>query len=174
MKTAWFINEIVLKLPLVDIKIRTPTPKSGETSISARAKAALEGAHGVKVALKSFYGAFVTAELNTDGELIANRPDVGDWEIFELLRLPDGKIAFRACNGNFVGVKLNEHCQLVADRSDIQGWEAFTLHPMSEGKFAIQAFNRLFVSADFTRNGELVANCPKAQGWEAFGLLLVG
>ena len=65
-------------------------------------------------------GSFVTAELNMNGELIANRGKMDAWEIFEMFRLPDGKVAFRAFNGKFVGAKLHQHCQLVGDLPHVQ------------------------------------------------------
>jgi hypothetical protein len=174
MKKVWSIDEITLKLPLLNIKLKAPTLKSNESQATAENRTALAGARGVKVALISFSGSFVTAELNMNGELIANRPKADAWEIFELFRLPDGKIALRAFNGKFVGAKLHEHCQLVADRPYIQGWEAFTLNRLSDGKFSFQAFNGLYVSADLNRHGEMVADRPEALGWEAFTLTLAG
>jgi hypothetical protein len=174
MKKVWSIDEVTLKLPLINIKIKAPTLQSNESPMIAENIAALAGAHGVKVALKSFNGSFITAELNMNGELIANRPMADAWEIFELFRLPDGKIALRAFNGKFVGAKLHEHCQLVADRPYIQGWEAFTLNRLSDGKFTFQAFNGLYVTADLDRHGEMVADRPEALGWEAFTLMLAG
>jgi hypothetical protein len=174
MKKVWSIEELTLKLPLFNIKIKAPTLKSDQSPAVTENMAALAGAHGVKVALKSFNGSFVAAELNMNGELIANRPKADAWEIFELFRLPDDKIALRAFNGKFVGAKLHEHCQLVADRPYIQGWEAFTLNRLSDRKFAFQAFNGLYVSADLNRNGELVADRPEASGWEAFTLMFAG
>src|ERR1041384_5233705 len=158
MRKVWSIDEITFKLPLVNIKIKAPTLKSNESPAVAENIAALAVAHGVKVALQSFNGSFVTAELNMNGELIANRPKADAWEIFEMFRLPDDKIALRAFNGKFVGAKLHEHCQLVADRPYVQGWETFTLNRLSDGKFAFQAFNGLYVSADLNRNGEMVAD----------------
>jgi hypothetical protein len=174
MRKVWSIDEITLKLPLVNIKIKAPTLKSSVSPAVAENISALAEAHGVKVALQSFNGSFVAAELNMNGELIANRTKADAWEIFEMFRLPDGKIALRAFNGKFVGAKLHEHCQLVADRPYIQGWETFTLNRLSDGKFTFQAFNGLYVSADLNRDGEMVADRPEALGWEAFTLMFAG
>ncbi len=172
MGKRWSIDEIIFKLPLVDIKLKTSAPEPGQSSASAEGADSFPGLRGVHVGLKSFDGSFVTADLNTDGELVANRPTLDAWETFEFFRLPDGKVALRACNGKFVGAKLHEHGQLVADRPYVQGWEAFTLHRLPDGKFAFQAFNGSYVSADLSRQGELVANRPEASGWEAFTLML--
>lgn len=174
MKKDWSINEITLKLPLINIKLKSSASKSGGAPASVENVAAYVGMQGVKVALKSFNGSFVTAELNMNGELIANRSKMDAWEIFEMFRLPDGKVALRAFNGKFVGAKLHQHCQLVADLPHVQGWETFTLQQLPDGKFAFRAFNGLYVSADLNRNGELVADRPEASGWEAFTLMLAG
>lgn len=172
MGKGWSIEEIIFKLPLVDIKLKTSATGRSESSASAEGADPFPGVSGVHVGLKSFDGSFVTADLGAGGELVANRPRLDAWETFELFRLPDGKVALRAHNGKFVGAKLHEHGQLVADRPYVQGWEAFTLHRLPDGKFAFQAFNGSYVSADLSRHGELVANRPEALGWEAFTLML--
>lgn len=169
---TWSIDEVILKLPLINIKLKAPSLKRGELQPAVENVGLLQGIQGVKVALKAFNESFVAAELNTNGELIANRSWLRAWEIFELIRLVDNKIALRACNGKFVGAKLHESCQLVANRPYIQGWEAFTMHRLQDGKYALQAFNGLYVSADLNRNGELIADRPEVQGWEAFTLML--
>jgi len=174
MKKDWSINEIIFKLPLINIKLKSSTSKSGESPARIENVAAYLGTQGVKVALKAFNGLFVTAELNMSGELIANRSKMDAWEIFEMFRLPDGKVALRAFNGKFVGAKLHQHCQLVADLPHVQDWETFTLQQLPDGKFAFRAFNGLYVSACVNRNGELIADRPQASGWEAFNLRLAG
>ena len=172
MKKDWSINEIILKLPLINIKLKSSSSKNGESPTKTENVGAYLGTQGVKVALKAFNGLFVTAELNMGGELIANRERIDTWEKFEMFRLPDGKVALRACNGKFVGAKLHQHCQLVADLPHMQDWETFTLQQLPDGKFAFRAFNGLYVSAYVNRNGELIADRPEASGWEAFILML--
>lgn len=171
MTKGWSIDEIILKLPLIDIKINVPGSRSDESQKQLGNTTALPDALGVRVALKSFNGSFVTAELNRNGELMANRATVDAWETFELFPLPDGKVALRAFNGKFVGAKLHQHCQLVADLPHVQSWETFTPQRLPDGKFAFQAFNGLYVSADLNRSGELVADRPEPRGWEAFSLM---
>jgi len=174
MRTGWSINEIIFKLPLVDIKLKTSDPERGQSPARVEGTNPFPDVRGVNVGLKSFDGSFVTADLNAGGEIVANRPKLDAWETFELFRLPDGKVALRACNGKFVGAKLHEHCQLVADRPYVQGWEAFALNRLPDGKFTFQAFNGSYVSADLNRNGKLVADRLEASGWEAFTLMLAG
>jgi hypothetical protein len=168
----WSIDEITLKLPLIDIKLKAPILNRGLHQPDVENMDLLRGTQGVKIALKAFNGSFVTAELNSNAELIANRSWVQAWEVFELIRLADHKIALRVCNGMFVSAKLHEYCQLVADRPSVQGWEAFTLHNLQDGKFALEAFNGSYVSADLNRNSELVADRPELKDWETFTLML--
>lgn len=170
MKKTWSIDEIILKLPFVNIKLKAPQPGS-ESQRDAEGRIVLDGALGVKVALRSFNGSFVTADLNMNGALLANRPRLDDWERFELFKLPDGKVSLRAWNGKFVGAKIHEQCQLVADLPHVRDWETFRPHRLPDAKFAFQAFNGLYVSADLNRDGKLVADRPEASGWEAFTLL---
>jgi hypothetical protein len=172
MKKDWSIEEVIFKLPLLNIKLKAHSlaikaSRTGADSVALRAEP-----QGMKVGLKSFNGSFVTAEINRNGELIANRPKMATWETFELFRLPDGKVTLRACNGKFVGTKLNKHGELVADRPYIRDWETFTVLQLADGKIAFKAVNDMYVSANLNRNGELFAVSPKASGWEAFTLTL--
>jgi hypothetical protein len=52
-----------------------------------------------KIAITGFNNLYVTAELNSNGELIANKSWLKDWEQFSLLQLNNGKFAFKAFNG---------------------------------------------------------------------------
>ena len=167
----WSIDEILIKLPLVNIKLKTPIIDTKEARNNASI-GFVEGVPGTKVGFKSFNGSFVGADLNRNGELMASVHKMGTWETFDLFRLPDGKVALRACNGRFVGAKLHEHSQLVADLPYVRDWETFNILQLGDGKIALRAFNNLYVSADLNRNGELVADRPEASGWEAFTLTL--
>jgi hypothetical protein len=172
MKKHWSIDEILIKLPIVSIKLKAPIVDSKQVRKGAERIALVEGLQGMKVGFKSFSGSFVGADIDRNGELMANGPKMNAWETFELFRLPDGKVTLRTCNGRFVGAKLHEHAQLVADRPYVRDWETFTIEQLADGKIAFLAFNNLYVSADSNRSGELVADRPKASGWEAFTLTL--
>src|ERR1044072_176247 len=173
MKKDWSINEIILKLPMIDIKLKASTSESGKSPTRTENLETQLHTQGVKVALKAFNGSFVTAELNLGGELFRARNKLDAWETFEMFRLPDGKVALKACNGKFVGAKLHQHCQLIADLPHVRDWETFTLQQLADGKFAFRAFNGKYVSAYISRNGELIADRPEPSGWEAFTLMLV-
>jgi hypothetical protein len=168
----WPVSEVILKLPLVDIKLKAPSPQGGSPQLATAEDSTFERVSSVSVALKACNGSFVTTELSGDSTLIANRPWVKAWEVFELFRLPDRKVALRAHNKRFVGARLYEDCQLVADRPTVQGWEAFTLSDLQDGRFAIQAFNGLYVCSDLNRDGQLIADRQDIGPWEAFTLVL--
>ena len=172
MKKHWSIDEILIKLPLISVKLKAPLIAGKESRNDAQTMVLVEGLQGIKMGFKAFNGSFVGADINRNGELAANGPKMDSWETFELFRHPDGKVILRACNGMFVGAKLNERCQLVADRPYFRGWEKFTLKQLDDGKIAFRAFNNLYVSADLNRNGEMVADRPEASGWEAFTLTI--
>jgi hypothetical protein len=172
MKSKWSIDEILIRLPIVNLKLKAAIVDSKGTHKGTERVVLAEGFPGIKVGFKSFNGSFVGADISRNGELVANGLKMDAWETFELFRLPDGKVTLRACNGKFVGAKLHEYGQLVADLPHVRDWETFSVEQLSDGKVAFKAFNGLYVSADFTRKGELVADRPEASGWEAFTLTL--
>jgi len=77
----WSVDELILKLPLVNVKLKAPGPGGNEPSMLAESIAALANAQGVKVGLRAFNDSFVSADLNTNGELVANRPEMETWEV---------------------------------------------------------------------------------------------
>lgn len=172
MKSKWSIDEILIRLPIVNIKLRAAIVASKEDGKETERVVLTEALHGIKVGFKSFNGSFVGADLDRNGELMANGPKMDVWETFELFRLPDGKVTLRACNGKFVGAKLHEYSQLVADLPHVRDWETFPVEQLPDGKIAFKAFNGLYVSADLNRSGQLIADRPEASGWEAFTLTL--
>jgi hypothetical protein len=80
---SWQIRELVLKLPLLEVKLG-PNEKRG-----------LEGTPvGLRVALRAANGLFVTAAMNRRAELVATGPKVDDWEIFEVYGFPIVRLRF--------------------------------------------------------------------------------
>jgi hypothetical protein len=172
MKSKWSIDEILIRLPIVNIKLKAAKLEGTEAGKETERMVLAEAGPGMKIGLKTFNGSFVGADINRNGKLMANGPKMDAWETFELFRLPDGKVSLRACNGKFVGAKLHEYNQLVADLPYVRDWETFSVEQLSDGKIAFKAFNGFYVSADLNKNGELVADRPEASGWEAFTLTL--
>src|SRR5258708_892757 len=100
MKKYWSLEEIILKLPLINIKLKAPQRTTSQVNADRLdIHAAIQG---LKVGFRSFNGSFVGADINRNGELMANGPKMDTWETFEFFRLPDGKVALRACNGMFI------------------------------------------------------------------------
>ena len=60
------------------------------------------------IALQAHNGKFVSANLNKNGMLIADRGYIRGWEKFDLIKLDDGKYAIQAANGKFVSADLNK------------------------------------------------------------------
>ena len=146
---------------------RPPLPRTNETQpipMESNAKAALPK----KITLKAFNGRYVTAEINGNRALIANRDKADAWETFELTELSDGRIALRAANGLFVYAQLHAHSDLVADRPEAGDWESFTISRFPDGNIALQAANGLYVSAKMDEYSQLVADRKIADGWELF------
>jgi hypothetical protein len=81
---SWSLREVVLKLPLLEVKVGPNDERR-----------ALEGeSTGLRVALRAANGLFVTADMNRRAELVAMGPKVDRWEIFEVIRFAENKIAF--------------------------------------------------------------------------------
>lgn len=73
MKKRWSIDEILIKLPIVNIKLRAPVVASGEARKEEERIVFVEGLRGMKVGFKSFTGSFVGADMKRNGTKI--KPD---------------------------------------------------------------------------------------------------
>jgi len=60
MKSSWSIDEILIRLPIANMKLRAANVASKEG------------------------GLYVSADLNRSGQLIADRPEASGWEAFTL------------------------------------------------------------------------------------------
>ncbi len=69
---------------------------------------------------------YVSADFNQAGNLIANRNEIKEWEIFELINV-DEKFALRAANGQYVSADFNQAGNLIANRNEIKEWEIFSI-----------------------------------------------
>ena len=71
-------------------------------------------------------GAFVTADLNHGGTLIANRTAIGTWETFTLLHIGNGRVGLGAlANKMIVTAEAAGAQPLIANRTQIGTWETF-------------------------------------------------
>ena len=135
--------------------------------------AGVEPINPKKVFLRAFNGLFVSAKLHLEKELVADREEVDEWEIFDIFWLGGEKIALRAFNKLFVMAHLEQNGELLATRPNVQEWETFTVHYLDDDKIALQAFNGLFVSAKLHQQNQLAADREEVDEWETFNLLWV-
>jgi beta-glucanase (GH16 family) len=121
-------------------------------------------------------GSFVSADQNRGAfaPLVADRPSVGGWELFDVFDAGGGFVALRAVGtGRFVSADQSRgaFAPLVADRTAVGDWESFQWTDLASGSVALRgkATGR-FVSADLGRGAfaPLVDDRTAASGWETF------
>ena len=82
---------------------------------------------GELISLKADNGKYVSARINDENKVIASAPKVGNWEIFKIEDLGDGKIALKADNGKYVSARMNDSNKVIANAPRIDKWEKFKL-----------------------------------------------
>jgi len=87
------------------------------------------------VIFRSFFNKFMVAEAN--GQLNANRPWIGAWEIFVVIDNSDGTTSFMSHHNNFLSAKQDG--ALFADAVSIGDSEKFTLLYNSDGTVSFQS-----------------------------------
>lgn len=95
----------------------------------------LESLGGDNYAIKSkVNGKYLCADLNLNGEVVANRDVVQGWETFTLIALGGDNYALQAhSNGRYLCADLEIGGKLAANRDAIQGWETFTIIKENSG-----------------------------------------
>ncbi len=121
----------------------------------------------MKIALKAVNGKYVCCELN--GQLFANRDNIGEWEIFDLL---GGPVSYylKAHNGKYVCAENGGGCVVVANRNDPGVWESFG-KILSSDKAIFQTLNGHYLCADLGKGGLIVADRGAIGPWERFNLI---
>ena len=160
----------VILLSLVVFIMIVARPSNEALAASQTNMGSLKGVHFIHgswtIALQAAHLQYVSAEPN--GNVIANRNVVNDWEKFELI--PTGELytyALKAkSNGRYVSFEPNG--RVVADRISIGSWEKFMLYNGGDNRiYVLQALsNGRYVSANGGK--ELVANSYVAGSWERF------
>ncbi|MBI5217698.1 MAG: hypothetical protein HY958_02050 [Bacteroidia bacterium] len=80
------------------------------------------------VAIKAFNNQFVTVPGDTSGiKLVANKPDVGEWETFTIGHLEGNTIIIKANTNCYVSADYVAGGFLYADKRNASEWEKFTL-----------------------------------------------
>lgn len=76
--------------------------------------------------LKDYKNSYISADIGSGSFLSAGRKNVGDWELFTLIKLAGTKVALKASNGKYISVDENSQ-QLVATANEISENEKFEL-----------------------------------------------
>ena len=69
----------------------------------------------------------MVAEGGGGREMMANRKNIGPWEKFKFLKLPNNKVAIKAHNGQYVVAEGGGGKEVNANRNNIGPWERFNL-----------------------------------------------
>ena len=129
---------------------------------------------GDRIALKSLNGNYVCADMGLSGAmLVADRSNIGEWEIFELIGLPNNKFALKASNGKFVCADQGMGSVLYANREQIGEWETFEMVNLGGSKIAIKTIYNKYVCADYGRGNKLIADRDNRGEWEVFELVYI-
>ncbi|MBI5218445.1 MAG: hypothetical protein HY958_05895 [Bacteroidia bacterium] len=124
------------------------------------------------IAIKAFNNQYVTVPGDTSCiKLVANRPDVGEWETFTISHLEGNTITIKANTNCYVCANYVAGDFLTADKRNASTWETFTLKDLGNNQVAIKASNGKYVSADQNLGYLLIANKEKAGEWEKFTLV---
>lgn len=112
-------------------------------------------------------GNIVSAEPN--GNVVANRGWIREWEVLYLIPLSNGYWAIQAnSNGKYIAAEPNG--KVVANRDSIKEWEQYEVLATSDWSYIqLRArSNGKWIAAEGGGGRELVANRDQAREWETF------
>jgi formylglycine-generating enzyme required for sulfatase activity/predicted MPP superfamily phosphohydrolase/energy-coupling factor transporter ATP-binding protein EcfA2 len=153
-----------------EVKGAPPPQKVHESDIqgnSGTAPTKLEE-NTYKIALQAHNGQYVAAAGGGGGKLIAKSDQINEWEIFNVVELPEGKVNLQVHNGQYVRAKGGGGGELIANSSSPQEFETFEMTFLEDNKITFQAHNGHFVSVRDEGEYELTANRRKPRAWEIF------
>jgi len=120
-----------------------------------------------KIYLKSYHEKYVKTDKNKGNQLFSTSTAAGEWEVFTLIDLGNGKVNIKAYNDKYVGI--DPKTGVLAAKSILaQDWETFTLVPVSEGWIALKGNNGKYVTADKDAKYILNASRDSVKEWESF------
>jgi hypothetical protein len=123
---------------------------------------------GGSIALRADDGHFVCA----DGEdVVADRDEIREWEVFKLIDLGYGNIALQAHTGLYLCAEDGGGDDVVANRDEIGPWETFKLVNLGNRNVALQANNGQYVCAEDGGGDGVVADRDEIGSWETFKLI---
>jgi hypothetical protein len=92
-----------------------------------------------QVSLLSHMGLFSAANGGGAG-VYANRPQLGDWERWTLIKNDDGSVSFRSIGGHYLVAESGGGSVLNANRTSIGEWEKFWIYFLPGGRIALKTY----------------------------------
>jgi hypothetical protein len=140
----------------------------------------------IEVSFQASTGHYVTAENGGGGDVNANRPAAGPWELFSVFDMNAGdlfdgdQIAFRTDAGYYLQAVGGGGGDFKAVGLNPNAWETLTIHtlnhsggPVVDGdQVAFETVNHWFVSADGGGGGPVYARAQAIGPWETFTIHL--
>ena len=132
----------------------------------------------MKIALK-FHGFYVSAEqgggidartVSYPPALVANRPELGGWETFEVEKVDETHIALKTCNGNYVTAENGGGSYLRTNETGRGVWETFGYLSVGDGSVvSLITWDGLHVLGSNVRDGVVDAR----HVWQGFDVEIV-
>jgi hypothetical protein len=142
------------------------------------------------VVFRASNGEFVSAEGGGGREVVANRPAIGPWEVWQAewtgTDVHAGITSLIAYNGEFMCAEGGGGQEVVANRPWHGPWETFTfqarwvkprglpttgkLDPAAFDQVGFQVANGMYISADGGGGGNVYANRGWWAAWETFDI----
>lgn len=92
-----------------------------------------------QVSLLSHMGLF-SADNGGGAGVYANRPKLGDWERWTLVKNDDGSVSFRSIGGHYLVAESGGGSVLNANRTSIGEWEKFWIYFLPGGRIALKTY----------------------------------
>lgn len=109
----------------------------------------------------------ITEEYNL---LAENQIDSSKAEVFEIIKIANGKTAFKATTGKFLCADQSQSGLIIVNRDIPYEWESFEVFFLDKNKIQIKGSNGKFVGKDRMR-GIYIANCNEQGEAETFFLV---
>lgn len=107
---------------------------------------------------------YITAEL--DGTVVANRTEVGPWELWQIEERPDGLFTIKSHHGLYLCAELDGTVN--ANRAEVGPWECWRVGEELNGQVSFESHHGLFLCAEGGGGSTVVANRDGVGPWESF------
>lgn len=127
----------------IDLALDEPDPNEHGAVTADRGQAGpwesflMTQLHGERVTLLSHMGLF-SAQACGGSSVYANRPHVGEWEVWTLVDNRDGTCGLRTTNGHYLVAENGGGTICNANRTTMGPWEKFPLEPLPGGRVALR------------------------------------